>query len=674
MDEVPSPDPVNPGMQPLSSPSNSPLPDSELQAYIETYPFAAEPTYFTRPNRYYGPASTWRSWTAGDRAVAEDVLYASRAADLGVHLFNAFALKQMAASANGGQLRSRSRSRSRARSAETDGPEPLFAPPEIWTAWPLRARDVPRNTHSAGPQEHSSSSFNTSRPSAALEDALIATSLRHAKEQWNQREREPELPQVDRRKRDWKAEMDLTKQQLRHSGLLEDDDDDDKPDGQGNDGQDYTVDTNTDIEDREPSPSPELNLPPSIATFSSQAFAAAVESSSEGETETSKSEDDIPLFSADDHEARRILLPSTRHILAKLDDLLVGLHKARLAYAVRDPESRSRSTSRPESTDDERFVRSGSRAASRKRGRKRKRSISSQEDDSSQKISASRSRVRSATRQYGTKGKGFGVRDWSDVLGMAALTGWNTETIARASERCAKLFGQNMMFRTFHESGGDAAGQNEEEPYFEEEFAYVPTASEPLLSVSTDVTPAGTQRLDNDEGIMYIRDQSSPYNSRTCPYQDCPRHISGKPFAKRYHLERHLSSVHGQQSPQPPDSPTKVASTFLLPVRGKTGGDETLSCPVLDCHQEIHTYTRSTRLYDHIRHAHPHFDLEEYKKIAGKGRRGKYDRSRSRGVRRKNVQEQGHKGTSSDDEDATFAPQRNHMHRNSDSSDAEYVG
>src|SRR5437868_6984891 len=55
-------------------------------------PLVAEDSYYTRPNRYYGPASTWRSWTKEDRDVAES-LELDRAQDLSVHLYNAHVIR-----------------------------------------------------------------------------------------------------------------------------------------------------------------------------------------------------------------------------------------------------------------------------------------------------------------------------------------------------------------------------------------------------------------------------------------------------------------------------------------------------------------------------------------------------------------------------------------------------
>lgn len=46
----------------------------------------------SRPNRWHGHRSTWRTLTQDDRAVY-DALKARRNGDLAVHLYNAFALK-----------------------------------------------------------------------------------------------------------------------------------------------------------------------------------------------------------------------------------------------------------------------------------------------------------------------------------------------------------------------------------------------------------------------------------------------------------------------------------------------------------------------------------------------------------------------------------------------------
>src|SRR5271163_2908236 len=95
-------------------------------------PFAAEESYYTRPNRYYGPASTWRSWTKDDRDVAES-LELAKAQDLSIHLYNAHALRLQTQRLQGSASRKRRRG-----SGETNRDEgDIFVVPKVWTAWPM---------------------------------------------------------------------------------------------------------------------------------------------------------------------------------------------------------------------------------------------------------------------------------------------------------------------------------------------------------------------------------------------------------------------------------------------------------------------------------------------------------------------------------------------------------
>ncbi|KAH0538259.1 hypothetical protein FGG08_005130 [Glutinoglossum americanum] len=44
-----------------------------------------------------------------------------------------------------------------------------------------------------------------------------------------------------------------------------------------------------------------------------------------------------------------------------------------------------------------------------------------------------------------------GLGDWSDVLGVASMVGWEPEAVSRAAARCSALFGEGMSFRTLAE-------------------------------------------------------------------------------------------------------------------------------------------------------------------------------------------------------------------------------
>ena len=45
----------------------------------------------------------------------------------------------------------------------------------------------------------------------------------------------------------------------------------------------------------------------------------------------------------------------------------------------------------------------------------------------------------------------LGLRDWSDVLGVASMVGWEPEAVGRAAARCSTLFGEGISFRTLAE-------------------------------------------------------------------------------------------------------------------------------------------------------------------------------------------------------------------------------
>ena len=172
-----------------------------------------------------------------------------------------------------------------------------------------------------------------------------------------------------------------------------------------------------------------------------------------------RANDRRPTPIADDDEARALILPGTRHILSKLDGLLMGLHHARQAYATTTytssrKQKRNYNGSSPfsdQATDHE----------SRQRKRKRSASTVASATDIDSKTEDSEARHSRRTQLQ------LNPRDWSDIIGMAALTGWDSAVVQRTGERCANLFGENMMFRTFFE--GDAP--TKEPPSFEEHYA-----------------------------------------------------------------------------------------------------------------------------------------------------------------------------------------------------------
>ncbi|KAL2416422.1 hypothetical protein ABEF94_004859 [Exophiala dermatitidis] len=632
-----------PRPRPRQQRPREPTTTGEIVALGQGTDDADDTTYFTRPNRYFGPASTWRSWTETERTVALS-LDRVRSQDLGIHLFNAFWLKRKAeevelsgtklvAAAAAAKRRklSKGKGKERARAgsvaATTDdggvnsgddqhprsGGQQRFKLLKSWTAWPLPPDQVPRDellprvVDLGGAAWRAPATAVDMRPSADLEGWLIAVAQKIARERWAARE--------------WQDEDD-TKNVVRRDGTS------------GRQGIDSGVavddlDPASDAEESEEEPEPGSGIDdddddddddeqqhiPGIPLFSSQAVPPLGTDEDEEDNEATEKnkiraleenggtavDNRRPVPLADDDKARQYFLPSARQILSDLDRLLFGLHNARRAYAQkpqgkprgrRVSSSRSRSRSRtsldrPTTTDEEQDEDEDDENEQR-RGRRSRRS-------SSVVSSTSRSRTRSTKAR--TRTERLNPRDWSDVVGMAALTGWDAGIVERASERCARLFGENMLFRTFHE-GGEAkdkpnsssttipgiTGRHQPESYFTEFLAMETTSGDssaeaeleaqrdPIATTSvvfrtsgpcdacrlsrSSCQPVHLQQGDGDGRLqpckkcqdcktdcsgIAVRCEDKR-RSRCCPHQSCPRHAV--PFRKMYHLQRHLDTVH----------------------------------------------------------------------------------------------------------------------------------
>ncbi len=358
-----------------------------------------------RPNKFRGPPSTWRNWTAPERDLAAS-LDQLQAKDLSVHLYNSFKLRQ------------KNRTRDPGRRAEI--PEKSekaierskWIPPKVWTAWPLLPDIVPREHDERRWEEDVLPSklvhAKSERPGRYLQEMLVAQVLRKAKERFQDRLSGAAQYPANSTKRSQGRQRDSKGR--------------------------FGAKENDDFPDRK------------------------------------------PVIMADDHRASAILQPTVQHMMTKLDDLLVGLHHARSAYlAVEDSGSESRSQATERST---------SRVRPQKRKREALKSDQDEEarhkasnhpssepdqDRPSRKQSGSQRKgqhARTSSRRsrsqnfHGRKGR-LGLRDWSDVLGVASMTGWNQNVVRNATARCATLFREGIKFRTLKE--GQKA--QEEHPY-----------------------------------------------------------------------------------------------------------------------------------------------------------------------------------------------------------------
>ena len=368
----------------------------------------------SRPNKFRGPPSTWRNWTAPERDLATS-LDQLQATDLSVHLYNSFKLRQ----------RNRDRTkRRRARSAEkpgkaNDGSD--WTPPKVWTAWPLPPGIVPREQYEKHWEEDAVQSemyhAMPERPGRHLQEMLVAQVLRKAKERFYDRVngivQHPAIPSLQRSQ-------------------------DSQGRRRGSNG-------------RSPAEAAEIVPHQKIAVM------------------------------ADDSRAGEILRPTVQHMMSKLDNLLMGLHHARSAYlSVEDSGSDSQGHTSESST-------------SRIRLQKGKRVAPTSDEDTeaghdppSHPVSdfgenvggrkkslsqdvikhARASSRRSPSQKFRERKARLGLRDWSDVLGVASMIGWHQEVVGSATARCAAIFGEGIKFRTLEE--GRKA---------QEEHLYLPDAS-----------------------------------------------------------------------------------------------------------------------------------------------------------------------------------------------------
>lgn len=161
----------------------------------------------------------------------------------------------------------------------------------------------------------------------------------------------------------------------------------------------------------------------------------------------------------------------------------------------------------------------------------------------------------------------LGLRDWSDVLGAAALAGFSSEAIARTTQRCADLFGQGMMVRKLNEVPAAQGTAIETKEYRPEPITLTTTSSTTSDSSTDDETILTQRRVASRQASLARSSHSppstprgrrsqtrSPAPSRSgssaglvfCPMASCDRAAQG--FKRKANLRRHMELVHKGQT------------------------------------------------------------------------------------------------------------------------------
>ncbi|OSS45925.1 hypothetical protein B5807_08099 [Epicoccum nigrum] len=415
-----------------------------------------------RPNRFKGPPQTWKGYTAPDRQIAESLQYFEDI-DLAAHLYNAHALKRRVrkpAAALSKLERWQNKDAWLKQGQElqykdTVGQEQTeLVPTKDWTAWPLPPTSLytldegfRRAAIVAEGDEWVIGGDGTHDAVKELEDEMLGLFLRLAKDNWNAKEWQ------DVRQFGSAKAQKLTKTRQKGVQL-----DVKMQDGSNHEARHNEVDT----QDKRLKPGRKPQV-----------------------------ESDVkPTVLADDAKAQALLRPTIASMLTKLDNLALGLQRTRLNHlghgVFGETSSQSEFTTDAEGTERDSRSRSQSRVKSAPRSKpttrpstrptssrgsraplKPSRSTRQSEDsdsasdygaqfekekslgsNSSQSPTVRRRRKRSVstadeedasnTRDWSRAG----LMDWSEVLGIAAVEGWDQKALARTAERCAALFGE----------------------------------------------------------------------------------------------------------------------------------------------------------------------------------------------------------------------------------------
>lgn len=382
-----------------------------------------------------------------------------------------------------------------------------FIAPKRWTAWPMRPEHVPRPDERLRREEDDAWSLRMSpdpRPSADLEDCLSAIMMKVAKERFGARNWDNRRPKAQPRRR---------------AGS-------------------------------------ELN---------SQDESAGNEENWDSDEELTDDVDLIPVVQADDDKSNKQLRPIVRNVLTQLDKLLMGLYHARTGGMAEDSSASEQSDTESIASSKSPVKRGRSRSQSRGRTRTRESLRPSNPDEESTR-SKSRETAHSQGRSLGRRESSAGriregLRDWSEVMGVASMIGFPPAAVMRASKRCANLFGEDMEFQSLQEGTMESVKEEDGteviryvEPEPEPESSPSPeppsrrSASRKPHSRATSVKRESTSRPVTpapESGAQVPQPKGKGQHRKqdiVCPMKKCPRHFDG--FTRTWNLNLHMKRMH----------------------------------------------------------------------------------------------------------------------------------
>ncbi|KAL3465516.1 hypothetical protein BJX64DRAFT_252570 [Aspergillus heterothallicus] len=490
------------------------------------------PSY--RPNRFHGPADMWLKLTRDDREIVE-ALDEIRARDLAAHLYNADTLQ----------------SRRVANFEDPNEPKDdhgddtcLRGGIEQWTAWPMPSDEVPRPDERLRRLEDDKWTYRLKpdpRPSAGLEESIIALLLKTAKDRFHSREWDSSSAK--------KGDMRYSK----HDGVRAKIEAGHESDKQNTDGRQLA--NKPDADDRN------------------------------SETEWDSEQENLrlpqrPTFQIDEDISRQKLRPLARNVITNFEYLLRGLHQFHGSLSSEE-RSRSRRAKRGRSSSwasdkssvcSEYAPQSASEAESngahlrtttarkkwtkpktyrsQSRGRNPARATSNPQRHGNNSGETQTPGPRSSSRASYIQS---GLTDWKDVLGVASMVGLSPAVLRRAMDRFSALSNEDTTVTLIPD------GSNED--FIEDVLRwassqYTLTASEGKNSLGSDLeshSPSlgalSTSGRSTSPANYKARKRkamkgNTADNEKTlvCPFRKCPRHEKG--FSRVWNLNQHLKNMH----------------------------------------------------------------------------------------------------------------------------------
>lgn len=495
-----------------------------------------------RPNRHLGGSRKWLHMTERERGEHSGLIRA-RNEDLSIHLYNSHKLRQRSQEFEDNPLNARIN----IEFPEIPSNQRTFNPPNGWTAWPLAPDDVPRSANDLF-KFHSFDECTLEReirlPSQELEEIIHGITLKLARRKFESRQHEDD--------------KDLITDEL-VSGILPGDDD-----------------LNIETEGNPSAASPESTTDQFI-----RSRGAHLE----------------PVFCIDDERSCKVLRPSIRHILTKIDKVLTGLHETRkicYSYSYLDknlddknpsanpqvdqsgetnqkltiPDDTTRApmhTSVPDNLPTLKKPRRGRPCKIYERldgeteqeflvriARKKKKAIpvslrpNKQENPTMvKKKLPARSFKTSSMDRFLHRQRKLGLRDWSEVISIAALVGLPKDVILKTTQRCVNLFDESILIKTLNETHYKNKILDSKECFRPSQNSCYPLSNTaPLITnPESNTFLADVQNHNTLSNILLPKRNLMTKQIYFCPIIHCPRKLLG--FRDQSGLLRHIDQGHG---------------------------------------------------------------------------------------------------------------------------------